>query len=35
MEGAFTVPDDFDTMFKSEIEDMFYGPDAPLPLKAQ
>ncbi len=25
MKGAFKVPDDFDTMFASEIEDMFYG----------
>lgn len=25
MEGEFTVPDDFDTMFAAEIEDMFYG----------
>ena len=25
MEGAFTVPDDFDTMFAAEIEEMFYG----------
>ena len=25
MEGAFTVPDDFDTMFQDEIEEMFYG----------
>lgn len=25
MEGLFTVPDDFDTMFQKEIEEMFYG----------
>ncbi|QYF85713.1 type II toxin-antitoxin system Phd/YefM family antitoxin [Brevundimonas sp. PAMC22021] len=25
MEGEFTVPDDFDTMFQEEIEAMFYG----------
>ena len=25
MEGQFTVPDDFDTMFQNEIEEMFYG----------
>jgi prevent-host-death family protein len=25
MEGQFEVPDDFDTMFQKEIEDMFYG----------
>jgi prevent-host-death family protein len=25
MKGAFTVPDDFDTMFQDEIEEMFYG----------
>jgi prevent-host-death family protein len=27
MDGAFTVPDDFDTMFAAEIEEMFYGRD--------
>ena len=27
MRGAFTVPDDFDTMMEKEIEEMFYGPD--------
>ena len=26
MHGQFTVPDDFDTMFQKEIEEMFYGP---------
>jgi len=26
MKGAFTVPDDFDTMFAAEIEEEFYGP---------
>ena len=25
MTGAFTVPDDFDTMFADEIEEEFYG----------
>ncbi|MBV8778798.1 MAG: type II toxin-antitoxin system Phd/YefM family antitoxin [Alphaproteobacteria bacterium] len=25
MEGAFKVPDDFDTMMADEIEQMFYG----------
>jgi prevent-host-death family protein len=25
LSGQITVPDDFDTMFQSEIEDMFYG----------
>jgi prevent-host-death family protein len=25
MEGMYTVPDDFDTMFQEEIEEMFYG----------
>lgn len=25
MEGQFKVPDDFDTMFGKEIEEMFYG----------
>lgn len=25
MKGAFKVPDDFDTMFAAEIEEMFYG----------
>lgn len=25
MEGQFQVPDDFDTMYQDEIEDMFYG----------
>ena len=27
MEGEFTVPDDFDTMYQEEIEKMFYGED--------
>ena len=26
MRGQFRVPDDFDTMFQKEIEEMFYGP---------
>jgi len=25
MEGAFNVPDDFDTMMADEIAEMFYG----------
>jgi len=25
LEGEFTLPDDFDTMFQAEIEEMFYG----------
>lgn len=25
MQGQFTVPEDFDTMFQQEIEEMFYG----------
>jgi hypothetical protein len=25
LEGQFVVPDDFDTMFAQEIEEMFYG----------
>jgi len=25
LDGMFTVPDDFDTMFSKEIEEMFYG----------
>ena len=30
MKGQFSVPDDFDTMFQKEIEDMFYnGPIEP------
>jgi prevent-host-death family protein len=28
MKGMFEVPDDFDTMFQKEIEEMFYGKDA-------
>lgn len=28
LEGQFTVPDDFDTMFQEEIEAMFYGEPA-------
>jgi prevent-host-death family protein len=27
LEGQFSVPDDFDTMFAKEIEEMFYGKD--------
>jgi prevent-host-death family protein len=29
MEGQFFVPDDIDTPFKKEIEEMFYGADLP------
>ena len=29
MEGAFEVPDDIDTMFRKEIEEMFYGVSPP------
>jgi len=25
LEGQFNIPDDFDTMFAEEIEEMFYG----------
>lgn len=27
LEGLYTVPDDFNTMFAKEIEEMFYGED--------
>jgi prevent-host-death family protein len=27
LEGRFTIPDDFDTMFEEEIAEMFYGND--------
>ena len=27
LKGRFNVPDDFDTMFEKEIEEMFYGGD--------
>ncbi|WP_105432801.1 type II toxin-antitoxin system Phd/YefM family antitoxin [Neorhizobium sp. T6_25] len=27
LKGQISVPDDFDTMFAKEIEDMFYGED--------
>jgi len=27
LRGQFKAPDDFDTMFQKEIEEMFYGPD--------
>lgn len=26
LDGAFQIPDDFDTMGQSEVEEMFYGP---------
>jgi prevent-host-death family protein len=29
MEGQFEVPDDIDTPFKKDIEEMFYGKDVP------
>ena len=29
MEGQFEVPDDIDSTFKKEIEEMFYGRDLP------
>jgi prevent-host-death family protein len=29
MEGQFEVPDDIDTPFKKEIEEMFYGAEPP------
>jgi len=29
LEGQFEVPEDFDTMFEKEIEEMFYGEDSP------
>jgi prevent-host-death family protein len=31
MKGEYNVPDDFDTMFQAEIEDMFYGKDEDPP----
>ncbi len=33
MEGEFEVPDDFDTMFAKEIEEMFYGGPLEPPLE--
>lgn len=33
MKGEFTVPDDFDTMFAEEIEDMFYGENVTSPRR--
>jgi prevent-host-death family protein len=32
MRGELTIPDDFDTMFDAEIEEMFYGPEGFGPL---
>ena len=29
LKGQVTVPDDFDTMFQDEIEEMFYGKEKP------
>lgn len=31
MKGLIKVPDDFDTMFQEEIEEMFYGKDEAAP----
>jgi prevent-host-death family protein len=31
LEGQFEVPDDIDTMFKKDIEEMFYG-ESPLKI---
>jgi len=28
LEGMYTIPEDFDTMFDKEIEEMFYGESA-------
>lgn len=33
LEGQFEVPDDFDTMFAKEIEEMFYGGRLEPPLE--
>ena len=35
LEGQFEVPDDIDTMFKEEIEKMFYGDTPPVPISDQ
>lgn len=32
LEGQFEVPDDIDTMFKEDIEKMFYGDTPPVPI---
>jgi prevent-host-death family protein len=31
LEGQFDVPDDIDTLFRKDIEEMFYG-ESPLPV---
>jgi prevent-host-death family protein len=28
LQGMYTIPDDFDTMFQKEIEEMFYGAES-------
>jgi hypothetical protein len=33
MKAEFTVPDDFDTMFADEIEEMFYGEKVTSPRR--
>ena len=33
MEGQFEVPDDIDTPFKKEIEEMFYGAEFPQTVR--
>jgi prevent-host-death family protein len=33
MEGQFEVPDDIDTPFKKEIEEMFYGAERPQTVR--
>ena len=33
MEGQISVPDDFDTMFQKEIEEMFYGGELEPPVE--
>jgi prevent-host-death family protein len=35
MEGQFVVPDDIDTPFKNEIEEMFYGVDLPKVVRPE
>lgn len=33
LKGQFEVPDDIDTMFAKDIEEMFYGDNPPKPLR--
>ena len=33
MEGQFVVPDDIDSPFKKDIEEMFYGKDLPVVVR--